>query len=35
VDIKVAEEFLDELFSSLEALETLSTAVLQFLKEQG
>jgi len=35
VDIKVAEEFLDELFSSLEALETRSTAVLQFLKEQG
>ncbi len=35
MDIKVAEEFLDELFSSLEALETRSTAVLQFLKEQG
>jgi len=35
VDIKVAEEFLDELFSSMEALETRSTAVLQFLKEQG
>jgi len=35
VDIKVAEEFLDELFSSLEVLETRSTAILQFLKEQG
>jgi len=35
VDTKIVEEFLDELFSSLEALETRSAAVLQFLKEQG
>ena len=35
MDTKIAEEFLDELFSSLEVLETRSAAVLQFLKEQG
>jgi len=35
VDIKIAEQFLDELFSSLETLETQSAAVLQFLKDRG
>jgi hypothetical protein len=35
VDIKIAEQFLDELFSSLEMLETQSAAVLQFLKDRG
>ncbi len=35
MDLKVAEEFLDELFSSLEAQETQSAAVLQFLKDHG
>jgi hypothetical protein len=35
LDTKIAEEFLDELFSSLEALETRSAAVLQFLKKQA
>ncbi len=35
MDTKIAEEFLDELFSSLEALETQGAAVLQFLKEQA
>jgi len=35
VDTKIVEEFLDELFSSLEAVETRSAAVLQFLKEQA
>lgn len=31
----IAHELLDELFSSLEALETQSAAVLQFLKDKG
>jgi hypothetical protein len=31
----IAQEILHELFSSLEALETQSTAVLQFLKDKG
>ena len=35
MDRKIAEEFLDELFSSLEAQETQSAAVLQFLKDHG
>jgi hypothetical protein len=35
MDRKIAEEFLDELFSSLEVQETQSAAVLQFLKDQG
>jgi len=35
MDLKIAEEFLDELFSSLEAQETQSAAVLQFLKDHG
>jgi hypothetical protein len=35
MDIKAAEEFLDQLFSSLESLETRSAAVLQFLKQQN
>jgi hypothetical protein len=35
MDIKAAEAFLDQLFSSLESLETQSAAVLQFLKQQN
>jgi hypothetical protein len=31
----IAQEILDQLFSSLEALETQSAAVLQFLKDKG
>lgn len=34
MNIKIAEEILDELLSSLEALETQSAAVLQFLKDK-
>jgi hypothetical protein len=32
---KIVEEILDELFSSLEALDTQSAALMQFLKEKG
>ena len=32
---KIAQEILHELFSSLEALETQSTGILQFLKDKG
>ena len=31
----IAQEVLHELFSSLEALDTQSTAILQFLKRKG
>jgi len=35
MDDKVAQLILDELFSSLEVLETQTAAVLQFLKEKA
>jgi len=35
MDIKAAEEFLDQLFSSLESMETQSAAILQFMKQQN
>jgi hypothetical protein len=35
MDDKIAQLILDELFSSLENLETQTAAVLQFLREKG
>lgn len=35
INEEIAQEIMDELFSSLEALETQSAAILQFLKDKG